>query len=134
MAEKTRAEILGENLLRIRKEKRYSRKELAEIARVTENNFGLYERGKILMPLDKIFALASFLKVSVTSLIGENGYADNFSNVDKGNLNTKISQMLYQRALKLANDAKVQVEEYDNGLIVSVPEKFTIRKIIMKIR
>ena len=77
---KTVAQILGENLKRIRTEKGVSRKELADTVEITEVNFGKYERGERLPPLDKIFAIADFLKVSVASLTGENNFSDNVPN------------------------------------------------------
>lgn len=69
--EKTRAVILGENLERVRKAKGYSRKTLADVVGVTEIAFGAYERGIRQPPIDKIFALADFLKVPLTDLTGE---------------------------------------------------------------
>ena len=69
--EKTRAEILGENLEKIRKAKGYSRKTLADVVGITEIAFGSYERGIRQPPIDKIFTLADFLKVPLTDLTGE---------------------------------------------------------------
>lgn len=98
--EKTHAQILGENLERIRKEKGYTRKQLAEVVNVNEISFGAYERGKTLIPLDKIFALANFLQVSVGSLTGENNFADNIPNVDKI-VADKIFEYRLKKAWKL---------------------------------
>lgn len=69
--EKTRAEILGENLERIRKAQGYSRKTLADVVGVTEIAFGAYERGIRQPPIDKIFTLADFLEVCLTDITGE---------------------------------------------------------------
>lgn len=71
MNEKNRTQILGENLAKIRKEKGISRKQLAEGIGVTVVSIGSYETGTKQPPLEKIFALANFLKVSVSDLIGE---------------------------------------------------------------
>lgn len=69
---KTRAQIFGENLERLRKEKGYSRKQLADVVGIKETSLGQYSRGESLAPLDKIFELAEFLNVSILDLTGEN--------------------------------------------------------------
>lgn len=78
--DKSRAKILaqtvGENLARIRKEKGYTRKDLADILNTGVFLIGSYERGQTLMPLDKIFNLADFFKISVTDLTGDTVYSD----------------------------------------------------------
>ena len=58
---KTVAQILGENLKRIRLEKGVSRKDLAAVLIVSESIIGQYENEKKLPPLDKIFTIADFL-------------------------------------------------------------------------
>lgn len=70
--DKTRAQILGENLKRIRKEKGYSRKDLAAVIGVNVDAIGKYETGQREPPLEKIVKLATFLEVSVANLIGDN--------------------------------------------------------------
>lgn len=58
----------------IRKSKGITRNQLSEATGITENLIGLYETGKRLAPLDKIFDLANALKTSVVSLTGDNEY------------------------------------------------------------
>lgn len=100
MAEKSRAEILGENLARIRKEKGFSRKQLADVVGMTEIAFGLYERGGSTPSLEKIFMLADFLQVSVSSLTGENNFADSIPDVEKI-IDEKIFEYRLQKAWQL---------------------------------
>lgn len=91
MAEKNRAMILGENLKRIRKEKKFSRQELAEATGIAANMIGEYETGRKLPPLDKIFILADSLDVALTDITGENKSA-----VDK-----KVFEYRLKRAKKM---------------------------------
>ena len=100
---RTVAQVLGENLKRIRLEKGVSRKELAEKLGITEIAVGQYERGDRQPQLDKIFAAADFLKVSVVSLTGENDFSDNVPNVEKI-VDDKIFEYRLQRAYQMARD------------------------------
>lgn len=108
---KTRAQIFGENLERIRKEKGYSRKQLAAVIGITENFFGKYERGLSLAPLDKIFELAKFLNVSILDLTGEN------PNIERD----KIFDYRYKRAMKIATDARFTIKKLANKEISLTP-------------
>ena len=98
---KTVAQVLGDNLKRIRQEKGVSRKQLAAAIETTDINFGKYERGDALPPLDKIFAIADFLKVSVASITGENDFSANVPNVQKI-VDEKIFEYRLQRAYQMA--------------------------------
>lgn len=92
--EKTRAQILGANLERIRKEKGFSRKQLAAAIGITEIAYGAYERGERNLPADKIFNLAVSLNVKVADILGENPNAEN----------SEVFQYRLQRAYKMASD------------------------------
>ncbi len=112
---KTIAQQLGENLKRIRTEKGVSRKDLAAAIGITEFSFGKYERGEILPPLDKIFVLSDFLKVSILDLTGNNGYTPLEISADK-----QIFEYRLQRALKMATKAftpLIPTEVDENGYI-----------------
>ena len=109
--DKTRAQILGENLKRIRQLKGYSRKELADVIGITENSFGSYERGEKLPPLDKIFKLAEFLDISILDITGGT------PNVERD----IIFEYRYKRALKIATDARFIVNESDKKEISLTP-------------
>lgn len=69
---KTRAQIFGENLERLRKEKGYSRKQLAAVVGMTEIAFGAYARGERTPSIEKIFKLAETLNVAIADLLGGN--------------------------------------------------------------
>ena len=122
--DKTRAQILGENLERIRKEKGYSRKQLAEYLGVNVVAIGLYETGKREPPLDKIFKLATFLEISVSSLIGENDYNAEIPNID-AIVDKKIFEYRYKRSVDITStDIFFPTTELENGNIrVYIPAK-----------
>lgn len=114
MAEKSRAQILGENLRRIREEKGVSRKQLAEAIGITENMIGQYELGRKLPPLDKIFNLADSLDVAITDITGENKKA-----VDK-----KVFEYRLQRALNMAERGHYRIEILDDGRVtINTPKR-----------
>ena len=122
---KSRAEILGENLKRVREEKGVSRKQLAEILSVGVDSVGLYERGERLPPLDKIFDMANFLQVSVTSLTGDNDYNHVFPVIP--DIDKEIFKYRFERALQMATDlldsSLVPKIADDGSIIVYSPEK-----------
>ena len=127
---KTVAQILGENLKRIRTEKGVSRKDLAAAIGVSEVNFGKYETGNILPSLDKILAAADFLKVSVASLTGENDYSDNTPNIEKL-VEERFFNRRLQRAYQMARDFLDSMLNYEPNfdkegrVVVHSPEKIT---------
>lgn len=115
------AQILGENLKRIRLEKGVSRKDLAAAIGVIETAYGAYERGERNLPADKIFQLAVKLKVSVADILGENPDAEN----------NKIFEYRLQRAYKMARDfldsmlnAKPNFDK-EGHIVIHSPEKIT---------
>ena len=90
-------DIIGENLEKIRKSKGFSRKELAEIAGVTDAVIASYECAIRLPPLDKLFAIADALQISIVELTGENSVKSNHLDYR------------FRRATKLANLANYSV-------------------------
>ena len=64
--------LFGENLKKIRQAKNVSRKQLAEILGMNENAYGGYERGDNIIPLDKLFKLADYLKTPIGDFLGGN--------------------------------------------------------------
>ena len=110
MENKTRAEILGANLRRIREEKGVSRKQLAEAVGVTEVSISGYENGHKLPPLDKIFIMADFLESSIISLTGDTGYNPTFPNTDKS-----IFEYRFERAKEMLKyvDGFAELVGYD---------------------
>ena len=110
---KTVAQILGENLKRIRLEKGVSRKELAAAIGVSEVSVSQYENGVISPTFERLFAIADFLKVSVVSLTGENDFSDNIPNIEK-----KIFEYRLDRAMKMAKAATYFPEILSTGKVV----------------
>lgn len=91
---KTVAQILGENLKRIRTEKGVSRKDLAAAIGIDESSYGKYERGERNLPADKIYNLAIALNCSVADILGDN------PNAESG----KVFEYRLQRAYQMARD------------------------------
>lgn len=116
---KTVAQILGENLKRIRLANGVSRKELAEKLGVSQTTIASYENGIKTPMLEKVFLLAEILRVSVVSLTGENDFSDNVPNVDK-----KIFEYRLQRAIKILQKAECEVETVDGAYLVSFELNF----------
>ena len=117
--EKSRTQILGENLDRIRKEKGYSRKQLAEVLGVTDKTIGNYINGEKEPSFKKLFALADFLKVSVASLTGENNFSNNLPNIEKL-IKDKIFEFRYHQAFSLAKAANYSLIELDGAIFITV--------------
>lgn len=116
--EKSRAQILGENLERIRKEKGYTRKQLADVIGVKETSYGKYERGEVLAPLDKIFELAIFFGLSILDLTGDNPDVED----------NKSIEYRYKKAILKLDDLKyffdLKNEGTDNEyIIVYIPRR-----------
>lgn len=111
-AMKTREQIFGENLAKCRIAKGYSRKKLADVLGVTEIYYGSLERGVRQPPLEKIFVLADFLKVSVSELVGDT----------KETLTHNFFDYRIRRATKLANLAGYSVRPLANeNLELEIP-------------
>lgn len=121
------AKTFGDNLKRIRTEKGISRKEIAEIIGVNVDTFGKYETGKILPPLDKIFEIADYLKVSVVSITGVNYFSDSIPNIDKV-VDEKIFEYRFERALKIANDADLNPVEFKGEIFINITKETKLIK------
>lgn len=106
MKNNNRLQILAENLERIRKEKGYSRKTLANVLGITEISYSAYERALREPDLSKIFALANYLKVSVTELVGE---------AEESPDNIRHFKKEFFRATRLANLAGCQLDPTPDG-------------------
>ena len=61
---------ISENLSRIRKEQRYTQRELAELAGLNPNYYAKVERGDGMPSLKTIHKLAKALKVTATDIVG----------------------------------------------------------------
>ena len=118
---RTVAQILGENLKRIRLEKGISRKDLAAAIEIDESSYGKYERGERNLPADKIYNLAISLNCSVADILGEN------PNAESG----KVFEYRLQRAYQMARDfldSLLNAEpnfDKEGRVVVHSPEKIT---------
>lgn len=115
-------EVLASNLLRIRKERGISRKDLASAAGVTVDSISGYESAKRLAPLNVIFAMADYLGVSVVSLTG-----DNDNNLDVPDANKIINDYRFDQATKLAVWSGFVVAPTADGKVFLIPSDETIR-------
>lgn len=61
---------ISDNLSRIRKERRYTQRELAELAGLNPNYYAKVERGDGMPSLKTIHKLARALKVTATDIVG----------------------------------------------------------------
>ena len=129
---KTVAQILGENLKRIRLEKGISRKELAAAIGIEEISYGAYERGERNLPADKIYQLAIALNCLVADILGEN------PNVEKI-IEERLFDQRLQRAYKLARDFLDSTLNYEPNfdkegrVIVHSPEKITYKNGVISV-
>ena len=110
MADKTRAQILGENLKRIREEKGVTRKMLAEATGIAVDSIIAYENGKNLVPLDKIFSFADFFNISILDLTGDTQFGEI----------AKIIQRRLSRAEGIAAASGFSMARLDDGRIMLI--------------
>jgi transcriptional regulator with XRE-family HTH domain len=115
---KTRAQILGENLKRIRTEKGFTRKKVATDIGITETAYGTYERGERKLDVETIFKLAVSLNVKIADIVGENPYAQD----------NKIFDYRLHKAFEMARDFIDQLFNEkphfdDEGRIIYSPKK-----------
>lgn len=114
----------------LRKEKKQTQQEIAELLGVRRSTYGEYERGKIVPPLNKIKILADHFNVSIDYFVG---------NVE----NTEIESIDVSKQLKLALDyLKTQEKLNFNGtpldnesremLISSLENGLKMAKLISK--
>lgn len=114
---KTVAQILGENLKRIRLEKGVFRKDLAAAIGIDESSYGKYERGERNLPADKIYNLAIALNCSVADILGDN------PNAESG----IIFEYRLQRAIKIAEGVQCKIEVLKSGEVsVTFPNQISV--------
>ena len=70
---KTEAEIIGDNIRRIREEKHLSQKELAAIIEVAPTQYSRVETGKVIPALKTLIKIAKVLNVTLDVLINDSG-------------------------------------------------------------
>lgn len=109
--------IFGENLSKIRQQKKISRKDLANAVGVKEVSFGKYERGETAPSFDKIVAMAKYLDCSVADLIGDNPTAKD----------QKIFEYRLQKAIDMAKSLRCDISFlYDGKISVTLPPSISV--------
>ena len=117
------AQILGENLKRIRIEKGVSKKDLAAAIGVTPSAIAKYENGAQSPLLENLWLMTVVLGVSITDLTGDNPKAES----------GKIFEYRLQRAYQMARDFLDSMLNYEPNfdkegrVIVRSPEKITYK-------
>ena len=117
----------GANLKRVRTEKGVKRQEIAELLGVGVDLIGLYENGKRLAPLDKIFKIADYLKVSVATLTGENGFSNAVPDIPKI-IDDKIREYKFERAKEIVENAQCEISYEGEKIILNLPNEITTGK------
>lgn len=119
--EKSRAKILaqtvGENLARIRREKGYSRKDLAALLNVTVQSLSLFERGLKFPAVKTLMQLAEIFNVTTAELTGEKSKE----------IEDKIFEYRLKRAMELTSpDFMFPAQKLPDGKIsIYIPAKVT---------
>lgn len=86
--------MLGDNLRKLRTEKKLSMQDVAEIIGLKEDTYGTYERGTRKPPLDVLIKLADFYGASTDYLLGrdEKKFAEDISKMSDNDLDKKLMQ------------------------------------------
>ena len=113
----------SENLIKIRKQKGLSQKDLAKLTGISPRMIAHYEKHVSYPPLEKIDTLAKALKVDISNLIGLNNKNQKPNNDDDFDIRSlkKFKKILilnnYDRsAVYQMIDLLLQKEEYKNKL------------------
>lgn len=61
---------ISENLSKIRKQQRYTQREVAELAGLNPNYYAKVERGDSIPSLKTLYKIAKALSVSITDIVG----------------------------------------------------------------
>ncbi len=95
--------MITERLIRLREEKKLTKKDIAEFLKIDQSTYGKYELGKRQPDYDTLLKLADFFDVSVDYLLCR-------SNIRKLDNETKTSHNL--DISSLPEEAIKQVEDY----------------------
>lgn len=87
---KTDIEIIGDNIRRIREEKRLSQKELAAAIGVAPTQYSRVETGKVMPALKTLIKIAKTLDVPLDALVNNDGAATAEVNVKDKSLFDKV--------------------------------------------
>jgi transcriptional regulator with XRE-family HTH domain len=120
-------DLFSDRLKNLRKEKKKTQQNIADLLKVRRSTYGEYERGKIIPPMDKIKTLADYFGVSTDFLI-------NNVNTEKQEIDASdnIQQLLSE--LKGNQNVLFDGDKLDNEsrqlLIKSLENSLEMAKII----
>lgn len=97
-------DALSSKIKTLRKEKKKTQQNIADLLNIRRSTYGEYERGKILPPMDKLKIIADYFGVTVDYLIGNEEATENQEEID-------VSQQLEVALETLKNDGDL----YFNG-------------------
>ena len=110
-------ETFGENLKRLRQEKKYTRKDLAEKIGVAAITLAGYETGIRAPSLEKLISIADFFEISLDSLFGRDDLPD--TEFQKKNLEWR-----FKHAEKLVMLSGLLVETCQRQIVVMFDDAF----------
>lgn len=115
-------DILSNKIKALRKKKKQTQQNMADLLGVRRSTYGEYERGKILPPMDKLKIIAEHFEVSVDFLIGneeptEEKEIDVSSNLEVALEYLKNDNDLFFRGKPLDDETRdLLISSIENGL------------------
>ena len=115
-------DILSNKIKALRKEKKQTQQNMADLLGVRRSTYGEYERGKILPPMDKLKIIAEHFEVSVDFLIGneeptEEKEIDVSNNLEAALEYLKNDNDLFFQGKPLDNETRdLLISSIENGL------------------
>ena len=114
-------DILSSKIKALRKQKKQTQQDIADLLGVRRSTYGEYERGKILPPMDKLKVLADHFNVSVDFLIGNeeetNEEIDVSDNLQLALEHLKNDNDLYFNGQPLDDESReLLISSIENGL------------------
>lgn len=117
---------------KLRKEKKETQQQIADLLGVRRSTYGEYERGKILPPFNKIKILANHFNVSVDYFVSGNESAENAEIDVSKQLNLAIQQLKNNE--DLCFNGKPLDDESRELLITSIENGLKLALIMSKSR
>ena len=112
---------LSSKIKALRKQKKQTQQNIADLLNVRRSTYGEYERGKILPPMDKLKVLADHFGVTIDYLIGNEQPEENEIDVSE-QLKEALEQLknngdLYFNGIPLEDESRdLLISSIENGL------------------
>lgn len=105
---------IGENIKRIRKQKKHSQKQLAEKLRTTPQNLAQYENGKRIPKIETLQKIANALDVPLYELRGFDGSIRVNPNPERERLDTEAEKLIKRQASgeSLTKEEQKKIADY----------------------